>query len=133
MRIMWFLFILSCHAQSPPTSNKAANCAIATSTPGRLHTRLLRTNSKLAREERREYTVTPTGGSSDKKLTHFEGQYEKGNKLHPYTEPGFRQKDLDLDGALIEDLADDLINEGKSKDGIDMDLFPLPTQRSSPL
>ena len=142
MRIMWFLFILSCHAQSPADgimAKVAANLEHGSELRNsyiytqKIHTRLLRTNSKLAREERREYTVTPTGGSSDKKLTRFEGQYEKGNKLHPYAEPGFRQKDLDLDGALIEDLADDLISDEKSKDGIDMDLFPLPTQRSSPL
>jgi hypothetical protein len=91
----------------------------------KIHTRLLRTNSKLAREERRHYTVTPNGDSTTKKLIHFEGQYEKGKKLLPYTDPEFRHKDVDIDGDLIEDLAEDLVGDSDSKDGIDMDLFPF--------
>jgi len=91
----------------------------------KIHTRLLRTNSKLAREERREYTVTPDGASSERKLVHFEGQYEKGKKMLPYTDPDFRHKGMDIDGELIEELADELVADKDSKDGIDMDLFPF--------
>ncbi len=91
----------------------------------KIYTRLLRTNSKLAREERRSYTITPTAKGIDRKLTHFEGQYEKKGQLHPYTDPNFRHKDMDIDGDLIEDLAEDLIADKDSKDGIDMDLFPF--------
>ena len=66
MRIMWFLFILSCDAQSPADdimAKVAANLEQGSELHNsyvytqKLHTRLLRTNSKLARE-------APTGGSS---------------------------------------------------------------------
>ncbi len=134
MRIISFLLILSCQAQDNAAEIMAK---VATNLEQgselrksyvytqKILTRLLRTNSKLAREERREYSVTPEGNSTNKKLIHFEGQYEKGKKLVPYTEPGFRYKGLDIDGDLIEDLADDLIADKDSKDGIDMDLFPF--------
>jgi hypothetical protein len=91
----------------------------------KIHTRLLRTNSKLAREERREFIVTPEGDSTTKKLVHFEGQYEKGKKLLPYSDPDFRHKDIDIDGDLIENLAEDLIADKDAKDGINMVLFPF--------
>jgi hypothetical protein len=134
MRIISFLLILSCHAQdnideimTKVASNLEEGSELRNSYvyTQKIHTRLLRTNSKLAREERREYTVTPEGNSTNKKLIHFDGQYQKGKKLIPYTEPGFRHKDLDIDGDLIEDLADSLIADKDSKDGIDMDLFPF--------
>jgi hypothetical protein len=91
----------------------------------KIYTRLLRANSKLAREERRAYTITPTAKGIDRELTHFEGQYEKRGKIHLYTDPKFRHKDVDIDGDLIADLAEDLIADKDSKDGIDMDLFPF--------
>lgn len=87
--------------------------------------RLLRTNGKLAREERRRYTVTPAPQGTEKKLDHFEGLYEKGGRLLPYAAPGFQYKDLDLDGELIQDLTEDLIDDHNSRDGISHDLFPL--------
>jgi len=87
--------------------------------------RLLRTNGKLAREERRAYLVTPTPAGSEKKLEHFEGRYERNGQLLPYDKPGFTYKDLDLDGELIDDLTEDLINDRKARDGISADLFPL--------
>ena len=100
MRIIPFLLILSCHAQFPADdimtkvdANLEQGSELRKSYvyTQKLHTRLLRTNSKLAREERREYTVTPDGASTEKRLTHFEGHYEKENKLHAYTDPGFAQ------------------------------------------
>ncbi|MBZ2184463.1 MAG: hypothetical protein K7J46_07090 [Bryobacter sp.] len=91
----------------------------------KLHTRLLRTNSKLAREERRTYNVFPSPQGVEHKLIHFDGQYEKHGKIHPYTDPKFRHKDLDIDGEIIADLAEDLVADKNSKDGIDMDLFPF--------
>ncbi len=89
------------------------------------HSRLLRTNSKLAREERREYQVTPKEDRVEHKLVSFSGTYEKHKKLHPYDDPEFRHKNLDLDGELIEDLTNDLIADEDSRDGIDLDLFPI--------
>lgn len=87
--------------------------------------RLLRTNGKLSREEKRQYTVTPTETKTGKKLEKFEGLYEKGGKLLPYDKPGFQYKDTDIDGDLIEDLTDDLVNDSKSRDGFSKDMFPL--------
>ncbi|MBM3759593.1 MAG: hypothetical protein FJW36_05035 [Acidobacteria bacterium] len=134
MRPLVFLFILRCSAQDSVDeimSKVAANLEKGSELrkqyvyTQKIHTRLLRTNSKLAREERREYAMTPGHDRIEKKLVKFEGQYEKGKKLIPYDDPGFRHKDLDIDGDLIEDLAEDLIGEEKSKDGIDMNLFPF--------
>ncbi len=87
--------------------------------------RMLRTNGKLAREERRHYSVTPTPSGTDKKLESFEGRYETKGRLLPYGKPGFTYKDLDLDGELIDDLTEDLVNNRESRDGIAAGLFPL--------
>lgn len=89
------------------------------------HARLLRGGGRVAREEKREYVVTPSETGTEKERVHFEGLYEKKGKLLAYDDPGFRHKDLDLDGELIEDLTDDLVNDSKSRDGINSDLFPL--------
>jgi len=91
--------------------------------------RMLRGNGKTAREEEREYTVTPTPSGIEKQLTRFSGRYEKGGKLIDYEEPGFTYKDLDIDGDLINDLAKDLADDKKSRDGIARDLFPLTTRQ----
>ena len=90
--------------------------------------RFKRGNGKTAREEFREYTVTPGAKSSQKTLSHFVGRYEKDGKLVEYGEPGYNYKDVDIDGDLIDDLADDLANEKDSRDGIASELFPLTTQ-----
>ncbi|MBI5281413.1 MAG: hypothetical protein HY858_06995 [Candidatus Solibacter usitatus] len=87
--------------------------------------RLLRTNGKLSREEKRQYTVAPSAKGFDKKLDRFEGRYERGGKLLTYEKPNHKYKDLDIDGDLIEDLTNDLVNDTKSRDGISKDLFPL--------
>jgi hypothetical protein len=91
----------------------------------RLIVRFNRTSGKVAREEVREYTVAPTAEGTSKDLKSFSGRYEKDGALHSYGKPGFTCKDVDLDGELIDDLADDLVNEKHSRDGISMDLFPL--------
>jgi len=90
--------------------------------------RFLRTNGKLAREERRHYTVTPMPSGTEKKLESFEGRYETKGRLLPYDKPGFTYKDLDLDGELIEDLTEDLLNDQGSRDGIAAGLFPLTSR-----
>ncbi len=90
-----------------------------------VRTRLLRGGGKLAREETRQYTVTPTATGTEKELLNVEGQYEKNGKLHPYTDPKFRHKDLDLDGELTHDLSHDLASSKNTRDGISRDLFPL--------
>lgn len=88
-------------------------------------TRLMRGGGKLAREEKRRYTVVPTATATEKKLDLFQGQYRKGGVLLPYTDPKFRYKEMDIDGDLVEDMTDDLVNDKQSRDGIPKDMFPL--------
>lgn len=132
MRIISFLLILSCQAQDDAAaimSKVATNLQQGSELrksyvyAQEIHTRLLRTNSKLAREERREYTVTPDGKSTKKKLVQLEGQFEKNKKLHPYTETSDRP--FGIDGVIIQVLADESINDEESKDGIGMGFFPF--------
>lgn len=90
-----------------------------------VHTRMLRGGGKVAREEKREYTVTPSESGTSKELARVEGRYEKHGKLLPYSDPKFRHKDVDLDGEITESLTDDLVNDQGSRDGISKDIFPL--------
>jgi hypothetical protein len=94
-------------------------------------TRLMRGGGKLAREEKRRYTVAPTATSTEKKLDFFEGNYRKNGKLIPYTDPKFRYKDMDIDGDLVEDMTDDMVNDKESRDGIPRNLFPLTAQEQA--
>ena len=132
MRTLLYLLSLSCHAQDNAADIMAK---VATNLEQgselrksyvytqKILTRLLRTNAKLAREERREYTVTPDGKSTKKKLVLLEGQYEKDKKLHPYTESSDRP--FGLDGLIVQVLADESVNDEESKDGIGMGFFPF--------
>jgi hypothetical protein len=86
--------------------------------------RLKRGNGKLAREEEREYTVTPTEKGINKELTRFVGRYESKGQVTEYGKPGFLYKDTDIDGEIISDMADDLANDRKARDGIATG-FPL--------
>jgi hypothetical protein len=87
--------------------------------------RMNRGNGKLAREERREYDVSPAADGFKKELAHFEGKYEYKGKYVPYDRPGYEYKDLDVDGGLINDLSEDMTNDKHSRDGLSCDLFPL--------
>ena len=93
----------------------------------KLLVRLHRPNGKLTREERREYTVTPTASGFERDLAHFEGKYAAHGKLIAYDKPGFEYKGIDIDGAVADSLAGDLTGDSDSKDGISKDLFPLVT------
>ncbi|MBM3812626.1 MAG: hypothetical protein FJW20_13445 [Acidimicrobiia bacterium] len=86
---------------------------------------LVQTNGHMTRRERREYMVLPSANRTEKRLTAFEGEYRKGGKLIPYSEPGFTYKGMDIDGKVINDLTEDLVNERESMDGIPHSLFPL--------
>jgi hypothetical protein len=90
--------------------------------------RFFRSNGKLAREEYREYNVTPGPRDTQKTLTSFRGKYEKGGRYFEYTKPGYEYKDVDIDGALMGSLADDLTHDKESRDGISVNLFPLTTR-----
>jgi hypothetical protein len=89
---------------------------------------LVRSNGKIARKEHREYQVFPTETGSEKKLVSLEGQLRRGKQSTNYTEPGFKDKDLDIDGDLIRDLINDLVDDKNSRDGIPPALFPLRTK-----
>lgn len=94
-----------------------------------VHAKLLRMNGKVAREEKRTYTVTPSAKGSARKLEKFEGWYEKGGKRIAYSEPGFEYKDVDLDGDLINDFIEDFTGDSETRDGMDKGLFPLTASR----
>jgi hypothetical protein len=87
-----------------------------------------RAGGKLAREERREYVVTPAQDSFEKQLAKFAGKYESKGRYVEYDEPDYQYKDLDIDGELIHDMANDMMNDQKSRDGIAHDLFPLTAE-----
>ncbi|MDR3700496.1 MAG: hypothetical protein P4L56_12710 [Candidatus Sulfopaludibacter sp.] len=93
--------------------------------------RLVRSNGKIAREERREYLVTPGRKKVKKHLVKFTGQYESKGRYTPYDKPEYHYKGLDVDADLINSLSEDLTNDQKSKDGISCDLFPLTGSEQS--
>jgi hypothetical protein len=93
-----------------------------------VHARLLRPNGKVAREEKRTYTVTPKAKGFERKLEKFEGWYERKGQMIPYSEPGYNYKGMDIDGDLIDDLIDDWTGNEESKDGVDKDFFPLTSK-----
>jgi hypothetical protein len=89
---------------------------------------LIRSGGELARRESREYAVAPEPKGTEKKLVSFSGQYRKGKAMIPYAEPGFKYKDEDIDGELLGELVDELMNDKDSRDGIPLSLFPLRTK-----
>ncbi len=87
--------------------------------------RMVRGIGKLAREERREYVMTPQDTGVHKDLAHFEGKYERHGKYIAYDHPNYEYKEMDIDGELIDDMSNDMTDDRKSRDGIAHDLFPL--------
>src|SRR5471030_2049734 len=87
--------------------------------------RMYRGNRKVAREERREYDVTPDLRSIKKELTRFDAYYEYKGKTVAYDRPGYHYKGVDIDGELMNDMSEDMTNDRNSRDGIDHQLFPL--------
>lgn len=93
--------------------------------------RFHRSNGKLAREEERTYHVIPDPQTSRKNLVRFQGRYQKDGRFIGYSTPGYTYKDPDIDGELIDDLTNDLIDERESRDGFACDLFPLTGKSQS--
>lgn len=89
---------------------------------------LVRGNGKVARREKREYSALPGPKATEKHLDAFLGEYRSGGKMIAYTEPGFKYKGIDLDGDLIRDLTDGLVNDKQTRDGIPHNLFPFSTK-----
>jgi hypothetical protein len=90
--------------------------------------RLRRGNGKVAREQRAEYTVIPGKDGGEKTLAKFEGKYQVKGKYVTYDQPGYEYKELDIDGELIHEMADEMMNDEKSPDGVGHDLFPLTAE-----
>ncbi len=91
--------------------------------------RLQRSNGKLAREEDREYTVTPEPDGVKREMVHFTGKYGVNGKEFPIAKPGEHYQDNDFDADLANSLADDFGGDEQSRDGINLDLFPLSAKK----
>jgi hypothetical protein len=91
--------------------------------------RLQRTDGKLAREEDREYTVTPEPDGVKREMVHFSGKYGVNGKEFPFSEPGEHYQDKDIDANVAKNLADSFGDDDKSRDGINEDLFPLTARK----
>ncbi len=87
--------------------------------------RLVRGNGKIAREEHREYAIRPKFRGIDRTLAAFEGKYQTGKQSIAYSRPGYKYKDMDIDGELLNGMANDMLNDHQGRDGIAVNLFPL--------
>ncbi len=91
--------------------------------------RMKRGNGRLAREEVRDYTVTPGEKGVKRELVTLSGKVGVSkDKTITYTDPTYQRSGHDLDRLIIQQMADDFGNEKDSKDGVDHDLFPLTTK-----
>jgi len=90
--------------------------------------RMRRPGGKLAREQHAVYAVAPGKQGVEKTLDKFEGRYESKGKYFSYDKPGYTYKGLDIDGDLVHDMSDDMMNDQKTQDGIGHDLFPLTAE-----
>jgi hypothetical protein len=91
--------------------------------------RMKRANGSLAREESREYTVTPAPDGVAREMVHFEGKYGANGKEFGFSQPGEKYKDSDIDADVAKSLADQFGNDDKSRDGVNVDLFPLTSAK----
>ncbi|MBM3794178.1 MAG: hypothetical protein FJW31_08920 [Acidobacteria bacterium] len=69
-----------------------------------VHAQLLRSNGKVAREEKRTYTVTPKADGFERKLEKLEGWLEHKGRVTKFSVPEFEHKNVDLDAHLIDEL-----------------------------
>lgn len=90
--------------------------------------RMKRANGKLAREESREYIVAPGVTGAKRKLVKVEGKILDGKKETTYSEAGYKTKDMDIDGALTDSFAKEVM-WSKSDLGPMVSWFPMTTQR----
>ncbi|HWC16195.1 MAG TPA: hypothetical protein VG498_04245, partial [Terriglobales bacterium] len=86
-----------------------------------------KTSGKLMQEEAAEYLVIPDPQGSSKRLDRLAGKYWQKHGYVSYS--GLQTpNDGSLDGDLVSDLRDDLVNERQTKDGIAANLFPLTSK-----
>jgi hypothetical protein len=93
--------------------------------------RLKRANGKPAREESRDYIVAPTEKSAKRKLIKVEGKVFEGKKEWTYSEPGYRTKNMDIDGALTNSFAHEVMWSGNHEFGPMVGWFPLTNSEKS--
>jgi hypothetical protein len=95
--------------------------------------RMKRSDGKLAREEDREYTVTPEANGVKREMVHFAGKYEVDGKEVAYSEPIEHHvgphEGGGIDADVVDSLSKDFGNDEKSRDGINQDLFPLTAKK----
>lgn len=87
--------------------------------------RFVRPSGKIAREEKREYVVTPRLHQVHKDLVHFEGRYYDHGQFVSFDKPGYEHKGIDIDADLLDSMSKDMTDDHESPDGIGRDLFPL--------
>jgi hypothetical protein len=71
--------------------------------------KMIRSNGKPAREEERKYVVVPGEKGADRTVVSVDGKVYEGKKVVPYTTAGFLIKYVDIDGALTDSLARELM------------------------
>jgi hypothetical protein len=87
--------------------------------------KMMRGNHKVAREEHREYAISPQARGNKRALVQFDGKYDAGNSFVSYSKPGYQYKGTDIDGQILDSLSKDMMHDRNARDGIDSDLFPL--------
>ena len=87
--------------------------------------RLLRSGGKLAREEDRGYTVTPSADGVKREMVSFKGKYVDHGKEAPVSRPGEEHKEIDIDASIAEGLGDATGGDDQARDGVSYDFFPL--------
>ena len=90
--------------------------------------RMKRANGKPAREESRDYVVAPSAKGAARKLLKVDGKILDGKKEIPYTEAGYKTKDMDIDGAITDSFARELLWR-KDSSGPMVGWFPLTHKR----
>jgi hypothetical protein len=89
--------------------------------------RLLKTNGKMIWDETREYDVAPTPTGTEAQLTKRYGERRKGRDFEPFVMPGEENVD-GLDPELVDSFHDDLTAQGKGRDGLSPNFFPLTSE-----
>jgi hypothetical protein len=95
----------------------------------KLLVRMKRANGRLAREEDRDYTVTPAANGTTRELVKFAGKYGVGKKEVPISTPGEEYKRMDIDAGLVNSMAEHFGNDRKSRDGVSTGMFPLTASK----
>ena len=82
--------------------------------------------ARLMREETADYDVVPTPDGTEKQRKLLSGRYWHKRTYETFEGDNVPEEDS-LDGGLIKDFRDDLLND-KTKDGLAKDLFPLTSE-----